>query len=310
MFEERTATNAHDPLARPPAWRSMTAANASSSPWVDSCMLPRDLIDRRKRCREQTHRPARPTAMFGVRPRHTQLPPPSSDGLSRQARVDPPLRACICPPKNCRRHPSRAVTNLAPARIGWAAVDDYEHTLLPPLEFVARTNSSPIRSASKTSAPNMHPRFISVPIAIGAVPVRSIRVLSVVVRANARRPSPLRVAGELLDALLRSRRCSRADYYGAGSRTRIAKKARRRGRSAGRFVAIHVRQGHQRRPGRGSTTAGRATAPGSRRVRRRRRQVLRSAAVPKDQTFRIGCRSRCAKRNSRCASASPTERGA
>jgi hypothetical protein len=121
MFTERTATNAHDPLhARCLVLDDGT--NRIAMAVVDTCMIPRGLIDQAKdlaRARtgiavdrmliSATHTHSAPAAMGCLGSREDTnyarfLPGRIADGIVK------------------------AAGNLAPARIGWAVVEDSEHT--------------------------------------------------------------------------------------------------------------------------------------------------------------------------------------
>jgi hypothetical protein len=121
MFEERTATKAYDALhARCLALDD--GAERIVIAVVDSCMVPRDLLDDAK---------SRATKTTGIRADHMLISAththsaPSAMGCLG-SRVDTNYARFL--PGKIAEGIEQAVKNLAPARIGWGAVDDYEHT--------------------------------------------------------------------------------------------------------------------------------------------------------------------------------------
>ena len=89
---------------------------------VDSCMMPRELIDRAKDlAREKT---GIPTERILISATHTHSAPSVMGALGTPPDAD---YAATLPPLIAESI-ERAVKNLEPARVGWAAVDDHEHT--------------------------------------------------------------------------------------------------------------------------------------------------------------------------------------
>ncbi len=121
MFTERSATNAVDPLhARCLVLDDGTTRLAIVV--VDICMMPRELIDRAKGiASKQT---GIPTDRMLVSATHTHSAPSAMGCLG--SRQD--IRYAAFLPGKIAEGIVQAAKNLAPARIGWAVVDDWEHT--------------------------------------------------------------------------------------------------------------------------------------------------------------------------------------
>ena len=158
---------------------------------VDSCMMPRDLLDRAKELARQNGRhPHRPDADLG----HAHPLRPGGDG-----RAGMPGRSCLC--RACCRGGSprhrEAVANLVPARVAGAS-STTTGTPSAGAGFAAPTGCSTTPSAQTVRA-NMHPGM-SNPDAI-APPARSTRP-DRPVGPDHRGPAPRR-PGQLLAALLR-----------------------------------------------------------------------------------------------------------
>jgi hypothetical protein len=121
MFTERTAAKAIDPLhAR--ALVLDDGATRLALCVVDTCMMSRELIDEAKELARATT--GIPTERMLVSATHTHSAPSAMGCLgSRQdtnyARFLPGRIAAAI---------TQAARNLAPARVGWTAVDDWEHT--------------------------------------------------------------------------------------------------------------------------------------------------------------------------------------
>jgi hypothetical protein len=121
MFEERSATNAFDPLHV----RCLVLDDGTERiviAVVDSCMLPRDLIDEAKEAASKAT--GIPTDRMLVSATHTHSAPSAMGCLG--SRADPRYARFL--PERIVQAIKQAVTNLAPARIGWAVADDPEHT--------------------------------------------------------------------------------------------------------------------------------------------------------------------------------------
>jgi putative membrane-bound dehydrogenase-like protein len=121
MFFERTATNAHDRLhARCLVLDDGT--NRIAIAVVDTCMMPRDLIDEAKeRASEAT---GIPTDRMLISATHTHSAPSAMGCLG--SRADTNYARFL--PGRIAEGIARAAKNLAPARVGWAVAQDYEHT--------------------------------------------------------------------------------------------------------------------------------------------------------------------------------------
>ncbi len=121
MFTERSATNAIDPLEV----RALVLDDGRTRlvlAVVDTCMIARDLIDRAK---EQASRATGiPTDKMLVSATHTHSAPSAMGCLG--SRQDTNYAAFLLP--RIAETIVRAAQNLQPARIGWGAVDDWDHT--------------------------------------------------------------------------------------------------------------------------------------------------------------------------------------
>src|SRR4051812_20241064 len=116
MFEERTATNAFDRLhARAVALDDGTERVVIAV--VDSCMLPRDLIDQAKLTASKAT--GIPVERMLVSATHTHSAPSAMGCLG--SRVDTNYVRFL--PGRIAEAIQQAVENLAPARVGWGAID-------------------------------------------------------------------------------------------------------------------------------------------------------------------------------------------
>jgi len=121
MFTERSADKVVDPLfAKALVLDDGTTRLVMCV--VDTCMMPRDLIDRAKVDASQAT--GIPTERMLVSATHTHSAPSAMGCLG--SRVDPAYAAFL--PGRITAAMVGAVGRLAPARIGWAQVDDWEHT--------------------------------------------------------------------------------------------------------------------------------------------------------------------------------------
>lgn len=121
MFTERSATNAADRLHV----RALALDDGSTRliiAVVDTCMAPRDLIDRAKK--QANKATGIPTDRMLVSATHTHSAPSAMGCLG--SRADTNYAAFLAP--RIAEAIIGAVKHLAPARIGWGAVDDWEHT--------------------------------------------------------------------------------------------------------------------------------------------------------------------------------------
>ncbi len=121
MFTERSADRVADPL-----FAKALALDDGQTRLVlcvvDTCMIPRDLIDRAKA--EASRATGIPTDRMLVSATHTHSAPSAMGCLG--SREDPRYIAFL--PGRIRAAIVGAVQRLAPARVGWAQVDDWEHT--------------------------------------------------------------------------------------------------------------------------------------------------------------------------------------
>jgi len=121
MFTERSADKVVDPLfAKALALDDGTTRLVLCV--VDTCMMPSDLIDRAKA--DASKATGILTARMLVSATHTHSAPSAMGCLG--SRVDPAYAASL--PGRITAAIVGAVERLAPARIGWAQGDDWEHT--------------------------------------------------------------------------------------------------------------------------------------------------------------------------------------
>ncbi|MDB6174322.1 MAG: hypothetical protein JWL59_3633 [Chthoniobacteraceae bacterium] len=158
MFTERTADKVTDPLFAKALVLDDGVSRVALCV-VDTCMLPRDLIDRAKEL--ATAASGIPVEKMLVSATHTHSAPSAMGCLG--SRVDPEYAAAL-PPKIAAAI-IKAAGKLAPARVGWAGVDDWEHT------FNRRWIRRPDKMLSdpfgvKNVRANMHPGYKS-PDAVG-----------------------------------------------------------------------------------------------------------------------------------------------
>jgi putative membrane-bound dehydrogenase-like protein len=158
MFTERTATQVTDPLEV----RSLAlddGAHRVVIAVVDTCMLPRDLIDQAK---IQVHAATGiPADQLLVSATHTHSAPAAMGCLG--SRVDPRYAATL--PTLIAQGMIEAVRQLVPAEVGWSSVDAWNHT------FCRRWIRRPDRLiqdpfGQKSARAHMHPGHQS-PDAIG-----------------------------------------------------------------------------------------------------------------------------------------------
>ncbi|MFM1768970.1 MAG: hypothetical protein RJA22_1499, partial [Verrucomicrobiota bacterium] len=116
MFTERSATQVADPLeAKALALDDGTTRLVICV--VDTCMMPRDLIDRAKAAARQAT--GLPTDRMLVSATHTHSAPSAMGCLG--SRVDPAYAALL--PGRIAAALTNALARLQPARLGWAQVD-------------------------------------------------------------------------------------------------------------------------------------------------------------------------------------------
>jgi hypothetical protein len=158
MFEERIANAVTDPLHA----RGLVLDDGSTRVAiviVDSCMMPRELLDRAKGLiRESTGIPPEHVLIAAT---HTHSAPAAMAALG--ARTDPGYIEFLVP--QLVRTVELANRDLAPAQIGWGVVQDPDHTALR--RWIRRPDkrlNDPF--GEKTVRANMHPGYMS-PDAIG-----------------------------------------------------------------------------------------------------------------------------------------------
>ena len=113
---------------------------------VDSCMMPRELLDRAKAMASENRHPRGQDADFG----NAHSFGPGGDGGAGS-----PSRSRLCcavARSNCCSHHRSRRAPGPPVRVGWAAIDDDRHTFCRRW-ISARTKSSTTRSATERSEP-------------------------------------------------------------------------------------------------------------------------------------------------------------
>ncbi len=153
MFTERSATRVLDPLFA----RSVALDDGETKIIfcvVDTCMVPRELIDKAK---EEVHRKTGlSTARMMVSATHTHSAPAAMGCLG--SRMDPDYAKWL--PGKIAECMIEALNRLEPARIGWASIDDWEHTHNRRWIFrLDRTGTDPF--GVRNIHANMHPGHLS-----------------------------------------------------------------------------------------------------------------------------------------------------
>ncbi|MFP6884135.1 MAG: LamG-like jellyroll fold domain-containing protein [Roseibacillus sp.] len=152
-FTERSANQALDPLYA----RSVALDDGRMKILfcvVDTCMVPRELIDKAK---DEVHRQTglSPARMM-VSATHTHSAPSAMGCLG--TRMDPDYIKWL--PGKLAESMVKALGNLQSARIGWASIDDWEHTHNRRWIFrLDRTGKDPF--GGSTMHANMHPGHLS-----------------------------------------------------------------------------------------------------------------------------------------------------
>jgi len=121
MFTERSADEVVDPLFAK-ALALDDGTNRLVFCVVDTCMVPRDLIDRAKA--DASRATGLPVERMLVSATHTHSAPSAMGCLG--SRVDPRYAAYL--PGRITQAIVGAIERLAPARVGWAQMDDWGHT--------------------------------------------------------------------------------------------------------------------------------------------------------------------------------------
>ncbi|MEN9022147.1 MAG: LamG-like jellyroll fold domain-containing protein [Verrucomicrobiales bacterium] len=153
MFTERLADRAIDTLHA----RSVALDDGKTKIVfcvVDTCMMPRELIDEAKKTVEK--KTGLSTGRMMVSATHTHSAPAAMSCLG--SRMDPDYVKWL--PGKLAESMSEALGNLQPARIGWASIDDWEHTHNRRWIFrLDRTLTDPF--GDQTMHANMHPGHLS-----------------------------------------------------------------------------------------------------------------------------------------------------
>ncbi len=121
MFTERSATGVVDRLYAKALVLDDGQTRAALCV-VDTCLMPRDLIDHAKDL--VTKATGIPTDRMCISATHTHSAPSAMACLG--SRVDPDYAAGL--PPRIAEAIIGATKNLTPARVGWAVVDDWDHT--------------------------------------------------------------------------------------------------------------------------------------------------------------------------------------
>lgn len=206
MFTERVANSAADPL-----YAKAIALDDGTSQLVlcvvDTCMMPRDLIDRAKLIvAKQT---GLSSEHMTVSATHTHSAPSAMGCLG--SRMDPDYVAWL--PGKLAAAMLAALENLQPARIGWASVDDWQNT--HNRRWIQRADSvgtDPF--GGRTVRANMHPGHLSHKVIGPSGPVDpELSVLAVQTRGGKALALLANYSQHYFGSPLLS-----ADYYGAFSK--------------------------------------------------------------------------------------------
>jgi hypothetical protein len=194
---------------------------------VDSCMMPRELLDQAKAlAREST---GIPTERMLIAATHTHSAPAAMGALGTPA--DANYVAIL--PARIAESIERASKNLEPARIGWSAIDDHDHT------FCRRWIRRPDKMiddpfGQRTVRANMHPGYQNPDAIAPSGPVDpGLTMLSVQSRAG----RPIAVLANYAMHYYGAEPIS-ADYFGRFA-TALARRIGAESKSAGPpFVAM------------------------------------------------------------------------
>ena len=225
---------------------------------VDSCMMPRELLDRAKEiAREKT---GIPTDRMLISATHTHSAPAAMGALGCPA--DSAYAADL--PGRIAEAIARAAANLAPARVGWGAIDDDRHT------FCRRWIRRPDRMiddpfGQRTVRANMHPGHVNPDAIAPSGPVDPALTVLSVQSAEGR---PIAVLANYSQHYFGATPVS-ADYYG---RFATAAGAEDRSGAGGSSLRRHHVAGDQRRPDVDGLRAA-AQRSGNRPLRRRGRRI-------------------------------------
>ena len=159
---------------------------------VDSCMMPRELLDRAKEL--ACEKTGIPIDRILISATHSHSAPAAMGALGC-----PPDRNYVALlPERIAESIERAVKQLEPARIGWNVIDDHEHT------FCRRWIRRPDKMlddpfGQRNVRANMHPGYQN-PDAIA--PAGPVDPALTVVSVQSRNGRPIARAGQLFHALL------------------------------------------------------------------------------------------------------------
>ena len=170
---------------------------------VDTCMMPRELIDRAKELARQ--RTGIPSDRMLVAATHTHSAPAAMGALGCPA--DENYVQTL--PGLIAESVERAVRNLEPARIGWSSIDDHEHTFCR--RFIRRPDKmldDPF--GQRTVRANMHPGYQS-PDGIG--PAGPVDPELIVLSVQSRSGRPIAVLANYSMHYFGAEPVS-ADYFG------------------------------------------------------------------------------------------------
>jgi hypothetical protein len=150
---ERTATVVTDPLFV----RSLVLDDGTTQlalVVVDTCVIPGDVIDEAKRL--ASARCGLAVGRMMISATHTHSAPAAMGCLG--TRADPAYRAWL--PGKIAESIAAAAANLQPAQIGWASVDDWQHT--HNRRWIRRADKKVVDPFGGASAvANMHPGYLS-----------------------------------------------------------------------------------------------------------------------------------------------------
>ncbi len=223
-FTERLANQALDPLYA----RSVALDDGAMKIVfcvVDTCMVPRGLIDEAKE--EVCQKTGLPTARMMVSATHTHSAPSAMGCLG--TRMD--LNYAKWLPGKLAQSMIRALDDLQPARVGWASIDDWEHTHNRRwISRLDRIGKDPF--GDSTMHANMHPGHLSKNVIGPSGPVDPELSLFALQTRNGR---PLAVFANYSQHYYGSGLLS-ADYF--GSFCRHIARALKQPSSEGPFVAM------------------------------------------------------------------------
>ena len=230
-FLEASANSLRDPLAI----RCLVLDDGTTRlaiAVIDSCMLPRELIDKGKALAHQ--KTGIPTERMLVSATHTHTAPSAMGALG--TRADPDYVAFL--PAKIAEVITRAAENLVPAQVGWGVVNDSEHThcrrwIRRPDRVITDPFGDP------TARANMHPGHQSPDVIGPSGPVDpGLSVLSVRTSAG----KPLALLANYSMHYFGTEPVS-ADYYGRFAAGRQAHRCRR-----GQYLCRHDVARDERRP--------------------------------------------------------------